>query len=153
MAKPTKVFVCTMSEYSRSLHWNLLLAICGDGSFKYGRITSTSTDISVFYDYVKGLLGVLPPGRRFVFMWDNVSCHNHPHIFSIIHAAGHLVVPRPPYSPELAPIELVFNTFETELENEHYFVNSENEFVNHLQIIVGSQQGFEIYFHHCGYYD
>lgn len=143
--------VCDVGQYSRTLHWNLLLAICGDGTTKHGRISSVSTEISVFYDFVKELLAVLPKDRQFVFMWDNLSSHNHPHIYNLIHSAGHVIVPRPPYSPDLAPIEFVFNTIEKNLENEHYYVNNENEFVCHLQRIVGALDNFERYFNHCGY--
>ena len=117
--------------------------------FVHGRITSCSTNTVQFYDYVQELISVLPPNRRFIFLWDNLSCHNHPHLFNLIYSHGHIVIPSPPYSPELAPIEFVFNVVEKDLEKEHSYVDSEIEFVYKLRTIVGSIESLESV--HCGY--
>lgn len=145
------VRVIDRGNYSRTAQWNLILAICGDGDFKFGKISTNTTDTIVFYEYIQGVLSNLPPNRQFYFLWDNLSVHNSPNISNLIHSYGHSVIPRPPYSPEYAPIELVFNCIDNKLMEDHFFVDSNNEFVQNLQTIVGGLHNFEAYFHHCHY--
>ena len=63
-----------------------------------------ATDTAVFEHYVQDVLAPeLKPGD--VVVWDNVKPHQSDEAVEAVEAAGARVVPLPPYSPDLTPIE------------------------------------------------
>jgi transposase len=63
-----------------------------------------ATNTDVFEHYVRDVLVPgLKPGD--VVVWDNVKPHQSDEAVEAVEAAGARVVPLPPYSPDLAPIE------------------------------------------------
>jgi transposase len=67
-----------------------------------------ATNTVMFEDYVEEVLvPELRPGD--VVIWDNVKPHKSEEAIEAVEAAGARVVPLPPYSPDLTPIEEMFS--------------------------------------------
>jgi transposase len=67
-----------------------------------------ATDTVKFEDYVaEVLVPELRPGD--VVIWDNVKPHQSEEAIEAVEAAGASVMPLPPYSPDLSPIEEMFS--------------------------------------------
>jgi transposase len=67
-----------------------------------------ATNTVMFEDYVEEVLvPELRPGD--VVIWDNVKPHQSEEAIEAVEAAGARVVPLPPYSPDLTPIEEMFS--------------------------------------------
>ena len=67
-----------------------------------------ATNTVMFEDYVaEVLVPELRPGD--VVIWDNVKPHQSEEAIEAVEAAGARVVPLPPYSPDLTPIEEMFS--------------------------------------------
>jgi transposase len=63
-----------------------------------------ATNTGVFEEYVEKVLAPeLKPGD--VVIWDNLEPHKSEEAIEAVEAAGAEVVPLPPYSPDLTPIE------------------------------------------------
>ena len=65
----------------------------------------TDTMTSAFFEawFSQELLRAL--GRKSVIIMDNACFHRMKHLEGLAHERGHKLVPLPPYSPELNPIE------------------------------------------------
>jgi hypothetical protein len=59
------------------------------------------------------LLPLLQPGQ--VVILDNAAFHRHQHLRAILANKGCTLLPLPPYSPELNPIEHTWNTLKTRI--------------------------------------
>ena len=67
-----------------------------------------AVDAAKFVRYVEdSLVPVLKPGDVVVF--DNLRAHHRPEVYVAIERAGASVLPLPPYSPDLTPIEEMFS--------------------------------------------
>ena len=67
-----------------------------------------ATNASVFETYVEEVLAPeLKPGD--VVIWDNLKPHESEEAIEAVEAAGARVVPLPPWSPDLTPIEEMFS--------------------------------------------
>ena len=67
-----------------------------------------ATNTDMFENYVEEVLvPELKPGD--VVIWDNVKPHKSEEAIEAVEAAGARVVPLPPYSPDLTPIEEMFS--------------------------------------------
>jgi transposase len=86
--------------------WESITLTCG---LRLSGVTAAlafpgATNADVFEDYVKDVLvPELRPGD--VVVWDNVKPHQSDEAVEAVEAAGARVVPLPPYSPDLTPIE------------------------------------------------
>lgn len=131
----------------------LVLAIGGDGRFLHVRLSRASgTTVAIFYEFLSSLIDRIPNGRTITFLWDNLKTHlNKNYIDTLVQNSGHNVIPRPPYSPELAPIELIFNQIEHRLATENYNINSLQDLTNGIQDILKNLHGIRECFIHCGY--
>src|SRR5438270_7019103 len=91
-------------------HWEAITLICG---MRLSGVTATlafpgATDTEVFETYVAEVLAPeLKPGD--VVIWDNLKPHQSEEAIEAVEAAGAEVVPLPPWSPDLAPIEEMFS--------------------------------------------
>ena len=59
-------------------------------------------------------------GEQRIFIMDNAKCHNNLIIKDLLNNVINGIY-LPPYSPELNPIELVFNKFKSELKKTEFF--------------------------------
>ena len=67
-----------------------------------------ATNTDVFENYVEEVLvPELKPGD--VVIWDNLKPHQSEEAIEAVEAAGARVVPLPPWSPDLTPIEEMFS--------------------------------------------
>ena len=91
-------------------HWESITLIAG---MRLSGVTATlafpgATDTEVFETYVEEVLvPELKPGD--VVVWDNVKPHQSDEAIEAVEAAGARVVPLPPWSPDLTPIEEMFS--------------------------------------------
>jgi len=65
-------------------------------------------------------------GTRRVIMWDNAAFHSSPEIHQAFREEGHLLVRRPPYSPDFAPIESLFSQMKAYLKRISHSVTENN---------------------------
>ena len=91
-------------------HWESITLTCG---MRLSGVTATlafpgATNTDVFETYVEEVLvPELKPGD--VVIWDNLKPHQSEEAIEAVEAAGAQVVPLPPYSPDLTPIEEMFS--------------------------------------------
>jgi len=87
-------------------HWESITLISG---MRLAGVTATlafpgATNTEVFETYVAQVLAPeLKPGD--VVIWDNLKPHQSEEVIEAVEAAGAEVVPLPPWSPDLTPIE------------------------------------------------
>jgi transposase len=91
-------------------HWNSVTLICG---IRLSGVTAPvifdgATDTAAFESYVEQVLvPQLRPGD--VVIWDNLKPHKAPTVVAAVEHAGARVLPLPPWSPDLTPIEEMFS--------------------------------------------
>ena len=91
-------------------HWDSITLTCGLrlGGVRAALAFPGATNTGVFEDYVEQVLvPELKPGD--VVIWDNLKPHESEEAIEAVEAAGAEVVPLPPYSPDLTPIEEMFS--------------------------------------------
>jgi transposase len=87
-------------------HWESITLTCG---MRLSGVTAAmafpgATNTAMFETYVEEVLvPELRPGD--VVIWDNVKPHKSEEAIEMVKAAGASVLPLPPYSPDLTPIE------------------------------------------------
>jgi transposase len=90
--------------------WESLTLICG---LRLGGVIAPwafagATDTTAFQTYVEEVLVPhLRPGD--VVIWDNLKPHRDPDVVAAVERAGARVLPLPPWSPDLTPIEKMFS--------------------------------------------
>jgi transposase len=91
-------------------HWDSITLTCG---MRLAGVTATlafpgATNTATFETYVEE---VLVPGLRpgDVVVWDDLKPHQSEGAIEAVEAVGAEVVPLPPYSPDLTPIEEMFS--------------------------------------------
>jgi transposase len=91
------------------------------------------------------------PGK--IFLWDNLKSHYNGIVAHNIYAAGHTIIPRPPYQPRDGPIEYIFNYIEGCLKKRMYRIRGVNSLFGHIFDIVASitREHITNTFIHCGY--
>ena len=75
-----------------------------------------ATDTAAFQTYAEKVLGPeLRPGD--VVIWDNLKPHKNAEVIKAVKEAGGCVVPLPPWSPDLTPIEKMFSKLKQSLRS------------------------------------
>jgi transposase len=91
-------------------HWESITLTCG---LRLSGVTAAlafpgATNTNVFESYVEDVLvGELKPGD--VVVWDNLKPHQSDDAIDAVEEAGARVVPLPPWSPDMTPIEEMFS--------------------------------------------
>lgn len=145
--------------FSRSQKWTVIMAVGGhpEERFRhYSVLPQAGTDEDTFCEFLTQMMAAFPhPERRRYLLWDNLSSHGTERVRQLVHAAGHLIIPRPAYYPVDGPIEYVFNMVQTELYHSANEVQNDEDFENELVSILYNLhrdgEGFAGYFRHCGY--
>jgi transposase len=97
-------------------HWKVLSTIAA--MTVRGMVVSATfdgaTDADTFVAFVReGLVPTLVPGQ--VVVLDNLSAHKAPDVQRLVESAGARLLPLPPYSPDLNPIEQAISKVKTVL--------------------------------------
>jgi transposase len=97
-------------------HWKVLSTIAA--MTVRGMVAAATfdgaTDADTFVAFVReGLVPALTPGQ--VVVLDNLSAHHAPDVRRLVESAGATLLPLPPYSPDLNPIEQAISKIKTVL--------------------------------------
>jgi transposase len=97
-------------------HWKVLSTIAAM-TVRGISVSATfdgATDADTFVAFVReGLAPTLVPGQ--VVVLDNLSAHKGSEVKRLVESAGATLLPLPPYSPDLNPIELAISKVKTVL--------------------------------------
>ncbi len=97
-------------------HWKVLSTIAAM-TVRGMTVSATfdgATDADTFVAFVReGLVPTLVPGQ--VVVLDNLSAHKSSQVKRLVESTGATLVPLPPYSPDLNPIELAISKVKTVL--------------------------------------
>ncbi len=97
-------------------HWKVLSTIAAM-TVRGMTVSATfdgATDADTFVAFVReGLVPTLVPGQ--VVVLDNLSAHKSSQVKRLVESTGATLVPLPPYSPDLNPIELAISKIKTVL--------------------------------------
>lgn len=141
-----------VNEHTPGGHWStktMLGSVRLDGSTTCMTIDGP-TDTPVFRAYVEHLLvPSLNPGD--IVVLDNLTPHKDPQAQTLIQNAGAALMPLPPYSPNLNPIEPMWSKVKSSLRtakarNEHAL----NKAIAHAFQSI-SLKDIKGWFKHCGY--
>ena len=142
-------------KYGHGDKFSVILAVMPDGSRWCRARKVAGTSAEAFDNFINGeiLTGAraVPAHPQVTFMWDNLAAHHSPLVLNSVYAAGHRILPRPPYRPVDAPIEYVIHSVEAELSRQIYHMDSDDQLEQKLYKIVRDLTGFDEYFRHCGY--
>jgi len=110
------------------VRFNLLLAVDINVGVVAYQIYRENTTADVFTAFIRDrVLPVLAPGVERIFLWDNLAAHfTENKAIGLIKNAGHLVVSRPSYSPDMAPIESAFSKMKYLMRRNHDVISSNN---------------------------
>jgi transposase len=84
---------------------SIIIALTTSGILSY-EITGDNVNTNIYYDFIENVISKLT-SKGYVFIFDNVSFHNHKSILKLINDNGHTYIFTPNYSPNLNPIENV----------------------------------------------
>ena len=136
----------------------VIMGISGDPQLGYrwtdiqeGRGGTTFIEFYNIIDRISLDLNQRHPGRRFVFMMDNLNVHHNPLISMLLQARGHAVVYRAPYTPVDGPIEYVFNTLEAALRGSMHQIFRAADVVRVIADTIPTITEFSRYFRHVGF--
>jgi transposase len=97
-------------------HWKILSTIAAM-TVRGISVSATfdgATDADTFVAFVReGLVPTLIPGQLVIL--DNLSAHKAAAVRQLVESAGAALLPLPPYSPDLNPIELAISKIKTVL--------------------------------------
>jgi len=121
-------------------------------------VTRENVNADVFFSFVRDiLLPRIAPAQdaahfRRVILWDNLSVHFDRATLDSVANAGHVIVARPPYSPDMAPIECAFSKIKLFLRKHKDAISEANlsDFIVQAiaTITADDAQGW---FQHCHY--
>ena len=109
-----------------------------------------ATDSEAYREYVRK---ILVPSLRTgdIVIFDNLNPHHDPQALDLIHAAGSMTLPLPPYSPDLNPIEQMWSKVKAFLRKaKTRTINAlDDAIANALKAIT--HQDAKGWFEECGY--
>jgi len=133
---------------------NLLLAIdVNQGPVAFWIYPGT-TDADLFAFFIGEMLLPRLGGNPRVVMWDNVSFHfTNNTAINLLTNGGHTVVARPPYSPDMAPIESAFSKIKISLRKHIDYISPVNlELAICLAVQSITALNAQGWFQNCHYY-
>jgi transposase len=134
---------------------NLLLAIDINVGVVAWKVYTENTTADVFADFVRDdLLPRLPFGVQRTVLWDNLAAHSTNNTASdLLDGKGHRVVPRPSYSPDMAPIESAFSKIKYLLRRHKDVITAAN-FKQAIDLAVRqiTAEDCRGWYQHCHYF-
>jgi transposase len=90
--------------------------------------------------------------QGYYLMMDNLSVHRGPSVLEAAKNTGNIILYRPPYSPELGPIECCFSKIKLFLRQHKYEITEEN-LMHYVFAGIKSitAKDCQSWFSHCGY--
>ena len=119
-----------------------------DGSLKKPRIfyrvlydkgTSTELYLKFLKQFFWEKLREDEPSR--VLMHDNLSLHKSDLVHALVESAGHSVICRPPYRPDIAPIEYAFDMIACEIRRRWQKITSIRKLMREIQVVINERIG------------
>lgn len=89
-----------------------------------------------------------------VMMHDNLSSHKSECIYQTMQRAGHNVICRPPYRPDIAPIEWAFDQLACSIRKRWYLIHNETDLIKQIRLVIDKRigmGGFDKLFQNCKY--
>ncbi len=138
-------------HYVPGVKYTLILSISPSGVESYQLLENDDLDGDGFANYLENLLFPQLSDAR-VLLWDGLGAHKTAAVRAVVNASPHTFVCRPPFSPDLGPIECPFQKIKC-------FLRLHSPYITHANlrqyIIAGihtiTPQDCYFYFHHCGY--
>ena len=92
-------------------------------------------------------------GPARTLMWDNLAAHLTAQVLAVVAHGGHRALPRPPYSPDLAPIEYIFGLIQARLKKYQFSLNEGNlrQYLRAAIQLAVTPANVAAIFDHCGY--
>ena len=134
---------------------------------KWWTITDSTIDQTVFSDYINYVCSDIETNplpmdldSRKIFLWDNLAVHGTALVHSTLEMRPtrqtHRFVnmPRPPYKPEVSPIEFIFGEISSILSKKcvrSWGVNELRDEIHNACMTVGQDGKLQRLFRHCGY--
>jgi hypothetical protein len=162
--------VVKKGNYSRDVKLTVILAIEAgdpaipagqDGSIEYPRRwikvsalagTNAETFHSFIMDDVIGTFEAEGIHHRRTFMWDNLGAHLAGPLYDDVWEQGHQCIARPPYRPEDAPIEFIFQQLSAEIRRKWSVIHNQNDLLREIHTVAATRLfGFDNTFEACGY--
>ena len=75
-------------------------------------------------------------------------------VYDTVRASGHDVIPRPPYRPNCAPIEWVFDQLACSIRRRWELIRNEDDLIHQIRLVIEKRiglGGFNDLFIKCGY--
>ena len=133
-------------------HWqvtSLLLALRPDGT-QASLSVPAAVDGPVFQTFVEAVLApALHPGD--VVIWDRLQPHQMAGVTAAVERCGARVLPLPPYSPDLCPLDPCFATLKTFLRKVKARTQRAVEAALARGLAALTPQAVKNCFRHCGY--
>lgn len=155
---------CHKMTFSSKNRFNILAAVTLKGGHvrpvEYFLLDKVCTNASIFLRFVKHLIEVGTLSSGDIFVLDNCSVHvqgdNCGLKEKLMTAFGILLMPLPPYHPELNPTELVFNTLLMRMKRaraRYASVNTMN-FKNMIELVLNQISIVDLkqFYNFCGYH-
>ena len=89
-----------------------------------------------------------------LLMHDRLSSHLSDLVYDTVRASGHDVIPRPPYRPNCAPIEWVFDQLACSIRRRWELIHNEDDLIHQIRLVIEKRidlGGFNDLFIKCGY--
>lgn len=139
------------------VRWNVILAIDINRGPVAWWVVPVNVDADVFHLFLQYFLFPQLQPRdglhvRRSLLWDNLRVHFRPDVLEAVRGAGHRVIARPAYSPDMAPIECAFSKIKMTLRrkrDELTEANLKDKIIQAIQEIT--PENAQGWFAHCHY--
>ena len=87
-------------------------------------------------------------------MHDNLSSHKSECIYQTMQRAGHNVICRSPYRPDIAPFEWAFDQLACSIRKHWYLIHNETDLIKQIRLVIDKcigMGGFDTLFQKCKY--
>lgn len=159
---PKGIACSALQGTKRSERWSILPALTVDGYLRDSTlIYQGSINRELFVQWLEHKVFPKLRAGHHILIMDNCAIHHGAEVMDLCAAYGFEIQYLPPYSPDLNPIELTFNTLKMWIKRHFDEHNDFEDFGTFLRYAVdtaiasssaGSTGSAAAYFRHCGYH-